>query len=255
MEHAADVARTLGYDALELRLLDGEVIDPRRDREKVRRATATCRARGVEVCAFDSSVQFNVADAAQREHNRQDLLAWIELASELKVPIVRIFGGAGELGEEPSIAVARVVEGLSLAAPTAEGTDVTIVLETHDAFASARRVAEVLDRVSSPHVGALWDSHHPYRMGESASEVVELLGSRIAHVHVKDAVRGDPEGTAWQLVLLGEGEVPVAEQLRVLQQRGYEGYVSVEWEKKWHPEIPEPEVALPQHIELLRSLA
>ena len=76
----------------------------------------------------------------------------------------------------------------------------------------------------------------------------------IAHVHVKDATRTDPEGTTWQLVLLGEGEVPVAEQLRVLRQRGYEGYISVEWEKKWHPEIPEPEVALPQHIRYLRSL-
>ncbi len=25
----------------------------------------------------------------------------------------------------------------------------------------------------------------------------------------------------------------------------------MEWEKRWHPEIEEPQVALPQHLELL----
>lgn len=29
--------------------------------------------------------------------------------------------------------------------------------------------------------------------------------------------------------------------------------LAVEWEKKWHPEIAEPEVALPQHAEVLRE--
>jgi sugar phosphate isomerase/epimerase len=32
---------------------------------------------------------------------------------------------------------------------------------------------------------------------------------------------------------------------------GYQGWVSVEWEKRWHPEIAEPEVALPQHLAVL----
>jgi hypothetical protein len=27
----------------------------------------------------------------------------------------------------------------------------------------------------------------------------------------------------------------------------------VEWEKKWHPDLAEPEVALPQHADLLRE--
>jgi fatty-acyl-CoA synthase len=102
-------------------------------------------------------------------------------------------------------------------------------------------------------VSALWDSHHPYRVGESVDEVVQALDGHIAHVHVKDARRLDSDPYGWQLVLLGEGEVPVREQLQALRQQGYQGYVSVEWEKKWHPEIPDPEVALPQHIALLKQ--
>lgn len=43
------------------------------------------------------------------------------------------------------------------------------------------------------------------------------------------------------------------EGLRLLNAGGYDGFVSVEWEKKWHPEIAEPEVAFPQHIHVLRE--
>jgi fatty-acyl-CoA synthase len=258
IEQVVEAATTLGYDGVELRLLDGAVIDPGADRAKVEQAVARNRAAGVEVCALDSSCTFNHADPGARKREVSDLLRWIDLAEDLQVPLVRVFGGHARPGlapELPEVVNDWVAEALSRAAPTAEQADVTVVLETHDAFSSARRVAAVLDRVDSPCVAALWDSHHPYRVGETTQDVIEALGPRIAHVHVKDARRTTPNGSDWQLVLLGEGEVPVRGQLQALQRHGYSGYVSVEWEKKWHPEIAEPEIALPQHIRWLRSVA
>ena len=53
--------------------------------------------------------------------------------------------------------------------------------------------------------------------------------------------------------MLGEGEVPVREMLGLLAAGGYAGWVSVEWEKHWHPDIEEPAVALPQHLKLLKE--
>ncbi|HTD80243.1 MAG TPA: sugar phosphate isomerase/epimerase family protein [Chloroflexota bacterium] len=283
IEQVVEAATTLGYDGVELRLLDGAVIDPGADRAKVEQAVARCRAAGVEVCALDSSCTFNHANPGARQREVSDLLRWIDLAEDLRVPLVRVFGGharplwptgplpdpgvtdvtpgsgsraprgMGLAPEPPEVVNDWVIEALSRAAPTAEQAGVTVVLETHDAFSSARRVAAVLDRVDSPRVAALWDSHHPYRTGETAQDVIDALGPRIAHVHVKDARRTTPDGSDWQLVLLGEGEVPVREQLQALDRQGYSGYVSVEWEKKWHPAIAEPEIALPQHIRWLRS--
>ena len=52
-------------------------------------------------------------------------------------------------------------------------------------------------------------------------------------------------------MLLGDGEVPVRDMLALLSGGGYQGWVSVEWEKRWHPEIAAPEVALPQHLAML----
>jgi fatty-acyl-CoA synthase len=99
----------------------------------------------------------------------------------------------------------------------------------------------------------VWDSHHPHRVGDSAAEVHENLGGRILLAQVKDARRAAGSEDGWQLTLLGAGEVPVRDMLGLLIASGYPGWISVEWEKRWHPEIEEPELALPQHLTLLST--
>jgi sugar phosphate isomerase/epimerase len=171
-----------------------------------------------------------------------------------------VFGGAlpdpaqddGRAGRTRLAAAAWVLEA---AAPVAERLGVSIGVETHDSFSAAAVVAELLALVDAPSVGAVWDSHHPYRMGELPPEIYASLGSRLLLAQVKDARRAPERADGWQLVLLGEGEVPVREMLAVLAAGGYDGWLSVEWEKRWHPEIEPPEVALPQHLKLLDSWA
>jgi fatty-acyl-CoA synthase len=243
-------ATRMGYDGVELRLLEGEVIDPVRDHTALRAAVDRCRGAGLDVCALDTSCRFNIDDPAERDRQVQALLAWIEVAHELGV-----FGGAppDAAAVDDEVANGWVAQALAAAAPQAEQAGVTVALETHDAFSSARRVSVVLDAVNSSRIGAVWDSHHPYEMGESAEQVIAFLGARLAHVHVKDARRAAPGSSDWELVPIGEGEIPIRAQLDALRASGYDGYVSVEWEKKWHPELAEPEVALPQHIAWLRE--
>lgn len=144
----------------------------------------------------------------------------------------------------------HVANSLAEVMPAAERHGVTVCLETHDAFCRGEEVAAVLQQVDSPHLKAIWDVHHPYRMGESIEDTWNFIGERLAHVHVKDA-RPREDGS-WQLVLLGEGQVPCREIIHLLAAKGYQGYLCAEWEKKWHPEIQEPDIALPQHAQALR---
>ena len=51
-----------------------------------------------------------------------------------------------------------------------------------------------------------------------------------------------------------EGDIPVETILHYLKEQGYDGYLSFEWEKKWHPELPDPEVAFPAYIEYIRKV-
>ena len=76
------------------------------------------------------------------------------------------------------------------------------------------------------------------------------LGSTIRHTHIKDLRRNNG---AWEHVLPGEGTFPLREQLDALQKMSYDRFVSFEWEKKWHPEIPDAAVALPHFVQWFRE--
>jgi sugar phosphate isomerase/epimerase len=251
-----DYAVQLGYKGLEWRLLDGEIIDPVKDADSLKQAVALAYSRGVETCAFDTSCKFNLSNADERAQNVESLLQWITFVQKLDTPakrILRVFGGQ-DSGTDLAEGTQWVADALGQVAKQAEAAQTTIALETHDGFASSHRVAQVIQLVNSPAVAALWDSHHPYRVGESVQEVMEQLDGHIAHVHVKDARRVVSDPTKWQLVPMGNGEVPVYAQLQILHKHHYDGYISVEWEKRWHPEIDEPELALPQHMNWLRAM-
>ncbi len=240
-------AKRFGYEGVELRLLDGEVLDAttisRAQRSEIGRLFADAR---VPIVCVDSSIRLT----AGAEQVQPALLAFLQLAHDWGSPLVRVFGGPWPEGRTEGQVFDHVAEILTRLAPAAERLGAAIAIETHDAFSRAATIAEVLKRVPHPVVGALWDTHHPHRMGETPQQVIELLGDRLLHVQVKDARRHDD---GWDLVLLGEGEVPVAETVELLRQRGYDRWISVEWEKKWHPEIADAAVALPQHIEVLRK--
>ena len=86
--------------------------------------------------------------------------------------------------------------------------------------------------------GVLWDIHHPYRyFGETPQQTYDNLGRWIRYVHVKDSVMQEDQ-TVYRM--MGYGDVPVLDTLRVLSKNGYNGYVSLEWVKRWGPDLQEP---------------
>jgi sugar phosphate isomerase/epimerase len=111
----------------------------------------------------------------------------------------------------------------------------------------------------------LWDAHHTYVAGkEQPAATFAALGAYVRHTHLKDSrpegstpARTEPAPAAAdanvRYVLTGSGTVPVRETVRVLARAGYKGYYCFEWEKRWHPEIEEPEVAFPQYAETMRQ--
>ena len=250
-DHAVAQAAQHGYRALEVRVYNGDIIPadlPATERAAIRKSLT---AHGISIVGLGASTRFAFADADMRRANVADLVKYLELAADLNVPMVRTFGSPGQIDIPMQDAIDYVAEALNQAAPTAERLGVDIILETHDAFCKGVDVAAALAQVESKAVGAVWDVHHPYRMGENIETTWRVLGPRVKHVHIKDArLRADG---SWQLVLLGQGEVPCRQVVELLDREGYQGTISVEWEKKWHPEIEEPEVALPQHADLLRE--
>jgi sugar phosphate isomerase/epimerase len=254
LEAALELGAKAGYAGVELRLIDGELIDPAMGAGQRRRVIGACARAGLPIVAVDSSIR--VAAHADPGDTLAEIGAFLDLAAEWASPTVRVFGG--DLPDEPAARRQRLTAAAALldrASNRAEQLGVRIGVETHDAFLAAATVAELMAMVSSPWVGAVWDSHHPCRAGESPGQVYAAIGSRLCLAQVKDAARTGAGPDDWRLVPLGEGDVPVREMLALLIGGGYDGWVSVEWEKRWHPELGEPEVALPQHLWLLRNWA
>jgi sugar phosphate isomerase/epimerase len=247
IEQVGEGARRSGYAGVELRLLDGEIIPP--DLPADRRAEIKRALAGLEICCLGTSSRFSYPDPAERARNRADAERYLELAADLGCPMIRVFGGNLAPGQTLADGVANIAAELRELAPAAERSGVAVVLETHDAMSAGQAVHDVLAGVPSQAVAALWDSHHPYRMGETVEQTWELIGARTRHVHVKDARR---QGDGWQLLSIGEGEVPVRDMLATLHAHGWGGWVSLEWEKKWHPELAGPEEAFPRQADVLR---
>ena len=203
---------------------------------------------GLEICGLDSSAKLADTDEAAWAGNRDHARRMIDLASAVGAPTVRVFGGDGPEREARAVTVSRVADRLRLLGEyAAQAVGVAVVLETHDAFSSGAQVAEALHLCPHPNVGALWDLHHPYRQGESPEQTWAVLGPYVRQTHVKDS---RPEGA---YCLLGEGDIPIREMLGLLQRGGYDGWVNLEWEKRWMPSLADPEVAFPQYARTLRQ--
>lgn len=244
----ADAAQRYGYDGVELYAVEGKRLTP--DQLALRLDEFRRAFVGIPIVSINSWGQLSSPDPDERYAQEAQIARTVELASALDCHLVKTFGG----DLPPDRALTEVFDYMAVhiqrLAKRAEALGVTLVIETHDGFSRSAHVAALLARVDTPGFGALWDVHHPYRTGESVANTDRTIGGRVAHAHVKDAVR---EGDGWRYVPLGAGELPVREMIASLTARGFDGYISVDAEKMWHAEVDEPEIGLPQYAAVLRE--
>jgi sugar phosphate isomerase/epimerase len=69
-------------------------------------------------------------------------------------------------------------------------------------------------------------------------------------------VRPSPwaERLGYRYVQIGDGEIPLKDALRILKAAGFDGWLTFEWEKIWHPNLADPSVAFPEFITRIRAL-
>ncbi|MFD8321740.1 sugar phosphate isomerase/epimerase family protein [Kitasatospora purpeofusca] len=222
---AVALARRFGLDGLELRLHPDTGVHAglgAADRAAVRRILgglpAFCLSGYVRIC--EPGADGPVVDA---------LRADLRLARDLGADHVRVFPGGTDL--------AAGARRLAAVADEAPEDGPTVLVETHDALPTGAAVAALLDR--APRAGAIWDLLHPWRHGEAPADTLHRLRDRLHCVQLKDA----PSPACTTPVPLGTGAVPLDEARRLLD--GYDGWVSLEWERTWYPGIPPVEDVLP----------
>ena len=206
-------------------------------------------ARGIAISDLGAGSRMHEPEPAVRAAHLDEGRRYVDLAQALGTPYIRVFGDKLVPGEPREKTVARIVEGLRTLGTHAKGSGVTVLIESHGDFTRSPDLLEILTAVDLSEVALLWDAHHTVVFGqETPATTWKALGRFVRHVHLKDS---RAEGDGLRYVLTGEGRVPVREIVRVLVEGGYPGYHCLEWEKRWHPEIEEPEVAFPHYARVL----
>jgi sugar phosphate isomerase/epimerase len=248
-----EFAQSHQFDTIELRGLMGSMDLPTRPEfqpDRIEQSKREIAAHHLKVSCVSSSAEMHHADPEKRKQQIADAKRFIDLAEVLGAPNVRVFGNKIE-GPKDQV-VARVASGLHELGDYAGARNVTVIIESHGDFTDSPTLVDVLTRADSPHVGLLWDAHHTFVDGkEDPAFTVEKLGRYIRHTHLKDSV---PSADGRRYVLTGHGEVPVRKQIEVLAASGYKGDYSFEWEKAWHPELEDPEIAIADFAEFMKKL-
>ena len=162
-----------------------------------------------------------------------------------------MFGDEIPPGEKRAAVIARVVDGFQQMAAHARAAGVIVLMESHGDFTHSKDIAAVHTRRRLRGVrGAVGRPSHLRRRARAAGGDLRRARPWVRHTHLKDS---KPAGADRRYVLTGAGDVPVKAQVEVLAGAGYKGYYCFEWEKKWHPEIEEPEVAFPHFADTMRG--
>ena len=252
-----DFAEQHGFAAIELRGLEGNMDLPSHPAFAVATIEGTKKeiaAHGLKIACVSSSARMGEEDGEKRTKELGDARRFVDLASTLGAPYVRVFGdGKEEPDGKPGDALkARVASGLHELGEYAGPKNVTVILESHDNFTSSAALKDVLTQAASEHVALLWDAHHTFATGGEEPEfTVKQLGAWIRHTHLKDSTGS---GKDRKYVLTGIGNVPIGRQIRALQGISYTGFYCFEWEKVWHPDLEEPEVAIADYARVVGGM-
>ena len=252
-----DFAAANGFAAIELRGLQGNLDLPSHPAFAPNHLDATKQAiaaHKLHIACVSSSTDAGESDPENRRKGLADARRFIDLAQTLQAPCVRVFAKSSDSDhpKAPSADLKNlVVAGLQELGAYAGSRNVTVLLESHDDFTSAAVLKEMLERADSPHVGLLWDAFHTFATSNESPEVtVKALMPWIRHIHLKDAVGTGPNR---KYVLTGRGNIPIRRQIELLHHAGYKGYYCFEWEKVWHPELEDPEIAISDYARFMRE--
>ncbi|MDR1210303.1 MAG: sugar phosphate isomerase/epimerase [Clostridiales bacterium] len=249
-DDALAAASDLGFDGVELRGVGRHIYLPAApafSEANIPKARAALARLGLTVpCLASGALLF---DRSRESEARSEAETYIKLAARLGAKYVRALAdrgpAAGAVDED------CVIGNLRHLLPIAAQRGVSILIESNGVYAKTARLRELCDEIASPDLGVVWDVHHPHRFfGESAETSYNNLRPYIRHVHVKDSVM---DGGIVRYRLTGKGDVPIFAAIELLASGGYDGFVCLEWVRRWDNNLEEPGLVFPHFIQEVRG--
>lgn len=240
-------AKEMGFDVIEfsgLKVPEGESIE-----SFAKRVKEECDRVGIEMGNYTIGADFlNGSDG--------DLETEIERVKG-EVRIAKILGSSGmrhdaTSGFKPNYVGAKgfddalpiLIKACRSVTEYAESLGIRTMVENHGFFSQdSDRVEKLVNGVNNKNFGVLLDVGNFLCVDEDPAKAVGRLAPYAFHVHVKDfhvkSGAGTNPGTGWfttragnylRGAIIGHGEVPVVQCLKIIKKAGYDGTVSIEFE-------------------------
>jgi sugar phosphate isomerase/epimerase len=188
-----------------------------------------CSMHGLAISAVGAHVEMVGADANRRRAAIDFVRGCIDLARDVGAPVVHILSGPVESGSRASDAWSWFAQAVAETADHAEAQGIVLAIEAiaghlFHRIDDYRRLAADLPGTD---IRVNFDPSHIFVQGEDPIRLVEEIGDRIAHAHMKDGSGRFPD---FAFPPLGRGLIDFPALIGKLRQAGYDGTLSVEYE-------------------------
>lgn len=222
--------REIGWDHIELRLINGNNICGAAPQADFDEAAAAIDESGLKVSALASAIG-NWSRHIRHDFSidRRELESAIERMKRLNVTHIRIMSWPGQDVPERewrSETLRRLRELTSMA----EYAGIVLCHENCRGWGglTAERMIEVKEQMNSPSFQLLYDIGNAITHRLDPQHFFDVIRGHFAYLHVKDAV-WDRETDEIHFRMCGEGEAMVPQILeKVIGEDGYDGVVSIE---------------------------
>jgi sugar phosphate isomerase/epimerase len=224
-------------------------------------------------CIVSYASDYNQEDKERRNAALRECRHCIELAHTLGARYIRIYGGTFLEGDADfDTKKELLVASMRTLADEAADYGINLVMENHfNTMTTGPQITyDIVSEIGRENVGILYDQANiGFLSGEDYRKCIEIQKDKIYYVHVKDYLFKDKgkkftagsvshvkeEDRAVVTKIVGEGEVPWEKILPELKRAGYDGYLSLEYERRWHPmDIPRADTGMARSAQHIRSI-
>lgn len=206
------------------------------DDEYLHELKRQCYLRGLDISGTAVGNRFTVADEAERAKQIQTVKDWIDNAVKLGAPCIRVFAGGVPKGHTEEEARKWTIDALKECVDYAKPRGVIVALENHGGItATAEGTISMIAAVDSKWLGANLDTGN-YR--QNPYESIAKTAPYAVTCHTKVEV---PSGAS-------NPELDAKKLVKILDDAGYKGYLSIEYES-----AEDPMTAVPKFVAKLKE--
>ena len=237
-------AKEMGFDAIEFTDIVGAG-DLAVQKENARKIREEADRVGIEINAYTIGANLFQPTAEEQAAEIERLKGQVEVAAILGAKVMRhdVCYRLGKTGASRSfgLMLPTIAEGARQVSAYAETLGIKTCTENHGFIAQdSYRVEQLFNAVNHDNYGLLVDIGNFVCADEEPAHAVSRVAPYAVHVHLKDMlVRKEPTGTVTAMTrggnyfagtVVGEGDVPVKQCLRILKAAGYDDFISLEYE-------------------------